>query len=53
MAMDAVVGTGSLRTLGTGAQQAAVGDHTHAGGGADVKEGRETAITERSTQAPT
>ena len=29
MAVDAVVGTGSLRTLGTGAQQGAVGSHTH------------------------
>lgn len=29
MAVDAVTGTGSLRTLGTGAQQAAAGDHTH------------------------
>jgi hypothetical protein len=28
LAIDAVVGTGSLRTLGTGAQQAAVGTHT-------------------------
>jgi len=33
MAVDAAVGTGSLRTLGTGAVQAAVGDHVHAGGG--------------------
>ena len=30
MAVDAVAGTGSLRTLGTGAQQAAVGSHGHA-----------------------
>ena len=29
MAVDAIVGTGSLRTLGTGAQQAAAGDHGH------------------------
>jgi len=29
MAVDAVAATGSLRTLGSGAQQAAVGDHTH------------------------
>ncbi len=29
MSVDAVTGTGSLRTLGTGAQQAAAGDHTH------------------------
>ena len=29
MAVDAVAGTGSLRTLGTGAQQAAVGSHGH------------------------
>ena len=33
MAVDAVAGTGSLRTLGAGAQQAATGNHTHAGGG--------------------
>lgn len=32
MAVDAVAATGSLRTLGTGAQQAAPGNHTHAGG---------------------
>ena len=31
MAVDVVVGTGSLRTLGTGAQQAAAGGHTHTG----------------------
>jgi len=30
---DAAAGTGSLRTLGTGAVQAAAGNHTHAGGG--------------------
>jgi hypothetical protein len=29
MAVDAVAGTGSLRTLGSGAQQAATGNHTH------------------------
>ncbi len=29
MAVDAVAGTGSLRTLGAGAQQAAVGTHAH------------------------
>lgn len=29
MTVDAAVGTGSLRTLGTGALQAAVGSHTH------------------------
>ena len=29
MAVDAVAGTGGLRTLGTGAQQGAVGSHTH------------------------
>jgi hypothetical protein len=29
MAVDAVVGTGSLRTLGTGAQQASAGNHAH------------------------
>lgn len=34
MAVDAAVGTGSLRTLGTGALQAAVGSHIHGGGGA-------------------
>lgn len=33
MAVDAVAATGSLRTLGTGATQAAVGTHTHAAGG--------------------
>lgn len=32
MAVDAVAGTGSLRTLGTGAQQAAAGNHSHGGG---------------------
>ena len=32
MAVDAAAGTGSLRTLGTGAQQAAAGNHTHPGG---------------------
>ncbi|MBI3936931.1 MAG: hypothetical protein HY323_08135 [Betaproteobacteria bacterium] len=32
MAVDAAVGTGSLRTLGSGAQQAAAGTHTHPGG---------------------
>lgn len=31
MTIDAAAGTGSLRTLGTGATQAAVGSHTHAG----------------------
>lgn len=30
MAVDAVAGTGSLRTLGAGAQQASAGIHTHA-----------------------
>lgn len=30
MAVDASAGTGSLRTLGTGAQQAAAGNHSHA-----------------------
>lgn len=37
MAVDAVTGTGSLRTLGTGAQQAAAGSHAaqHRVGGAD------------------
>lgn len=30
LATDAVAGTGSRRTLGTGAQQAAAGNHTHA-----------------------
>jgi len=40
MTVDAVAATGSLRTLGTGAQQAAVGNHGHAGGGADVKSGK-------------
>ena len=29
MAVDAVAGTGSLRTLGTGSTQAAAGNHTH------------------------
>ena len=29
MTVDAAVGTGSLRTLGSGALQAAVGNHTH------------------------
>ena len=29
MEVDAVAGTGSLRTLGTGSQQAAAGNHTH------------------------
>jgi len=29
MTVDATAGTGSLRTLGTGAQQAAAGNHTH------------------------
>lgn len=29
MAVDTAAGTGSLRTLGTGAQQAAAGNHTH------------------------
>lgn len=33
MAVDAAAGTGSLRTLGAGATQAAAGDHTHGGGG--------------------
>jgi hypothetical protein len=32
---DAAAGTASLRTLGTGAVQAAAGDHTHAAGGLD------------------
>lgn len=31
LAVDAAAGTGSLRTLGTGATQAAVGSHTHIG----------------------
>lgn len=30
---DSAAGTGSLRTLGSGATQAAAGNHTHAGGG--------------------
>ena len=29
MTVDAVAGTGSLRTLGSGSQQAAAGNHTH------------------------
>ena len=29
MAIDAVAATGSLRTLGSGSQQAAAGNHTH------------------------
>ena len=29
MAVDAAIGTGSLRTLGSGAQQAAAGNHGH------------------------
>jgi hypothetical protein len=33
MAVDAAAATGSLRTLGTGATQAAGGAHTHGGGG--------------------
>lgn len=33
MAVDAAAATGSLRSLGTGAQQAAAGNHTHAAGG--------------------
>jgi len=33
MAVDAAAGTGSLRSLGAGGQQAAAGDHAHAGGG--------------------
>ena len=33
MTVDAVAATGSLRTIGTGAQQASAGNHTHAGGG--------------------
>ena len=32
MVVDAVAATGSLRTLGAGTQQAAAGNHTHAGG---------------------
>lgn len=51
MAVDSVVATGSLRTLGTGAQQAAAGPHTHAGGGADVKGGRETGIADNGSRA--
>jgi len=40
MTVDAAAATGSLRTLGTGAAQAAAGDHTHGGGsGVDVEEG--------------
>lgn len=35
MTVDAAVGVGSLRTLGVGALQAAVGSHTHAGGSVD------------------
>jgi hypothetical protein len=35
MAVDASATTGSLRTLGTGATQAAAGNHTHAGGGGE------------------
>lgn len=38
MAVDAAAATGSLRTLGTGAAQAAAGNHTHATG--DVTSGR-------------
>ncbi len=45
MTVDAVTGTGSLRTLGTGAQQAAVGTHGHAGGAHDTK-GGSVSVTE-------
>ena len=53
MTVDAAAATGSLRTLGAGAQQAAAGDHSHGGGGADVKGGRVNGISDDGTSVVT
>jgi hypothetical protein len=45
MAVDAVAATASLRTLGAGGQQAAVGSHTHAQTVFDFKESARAAST--------
>ncbi len=45
LASDAAAGTASRRTLGTGATQAAAGNHTHAGGGAAPEVGYQTGRT--------
>jgi hypothetical protein len=47
MAVDAIAGTGSLRTLGSGAQQAAAGNHIHAE--ADVT----NLVTDLAAKVPT
>ena len=39
---DGIAGTPSMRTLGTGAQQAAAGDHTHSGTGDIIGPGSST-----------
>lgn len=46
MAVDAAASTGSLRTLGTGAQQAAAGTHAHAGAGHVIQD-EGTSLTQR------
>lgn len=45
MAVDAAAATGSLRTLGTGATQAATGTHTHAGASIPYEPGTFTLTT--------
>lgn len=51
MAVDAAAGTGSLRTLGAGATQAATGNHTHAAGAVTREGGQTTETTTTSTTA--
>lgn len=49
MAVDTVAATGSLRTLGTGGQQAAPGNHSHAATVFDFKESVRAATTANIT----
>lgn len=51
-AVDPAAGVAGARTLGTGAQQAAAGTHTHAGSGANVVTAQEsTDFTQAGSQA--
>lgn len=47
MTVDAVAATGSLRTLGAGAQQASAGNHSHAGAGHTIQDDA-VAMTQRA-----
>lgn len=49
MAVDAAAATGSLRTIGTGATQAAAGNHTHSASGIIVQEGDSDVDTAATT----